>query len=125
MITIFNIDSILAGEWKNTGEVAVNIDAAAKQWSHLWWVSEWRMDNTWRLVKYLRKDSPITVCKLSISPAQAKELIEVLNLKCERTYLKSSFSWRRKQDIFYLKEYRLRKYVRKRMALQNPQKPLS
>lgn len=102
-------DNIISGEFKITGINTINIDNVVKKWSHLWWISEWRRDNSFRLIKYLRKDSPMTVFKLTISYEQAHKLICKLRLLPTNTGFNSGFSWRRYEDSKALEEYRLNK----------------
>ena len=107
------MNGIIIGEFKMTGENTIDVDLVAKQWNHLWWLSEWKRDNNFRLIKYVRKDSPMTACKLTISPEQAKELIDKLNLESENSGFASGFSWRRREDMEYLAEWRSEKYANK------------
>ncbi len=102
--------SIIIGDFKDTGLNGIDISEVVKKWNHLWWVSEWRRDNNFRLIKYLRKDSGITEIKVSISESQARHLIETLELKCTQGLFNSSFSYRRQSDIDFLQEWRNAKY---------------
>lgn len=92
-------------EYKLTGMLEIYIDKVISKWSYLWYLAEWRHDNTWTLIKYLRKDSCITDIKINISEIQAKELIEKLNLISENNIFNSAFSWRRQIDINYINNY--------------------
>jgi hypothetical protein len=92
------MDNIISGEFKRTGINTINIDEVIKKWNHLWWLSEWRIDNSFRLIKNVRKDSPMTACKLTISYEQAHELIGKLKLLPTNTGFASGFSWRREED---------------------------
>ena len=100
-------------DFKMTGINEIRVDNAISKWTYLWYVAEWRSDNSWRLIKYTRKDSPNTDLKITISEKQAKELIEKLNLIPENQGFRSAFSWRRKSDIDYLNKWRTEKYGRK------------
>lgn len=101
--------NIVKGEFKQTGINEVDIQFIQKKWNHLWFLSEWKRDNSWRIIKYLRKDSPITSIKLTISIEQAKEIIQKLNLKSENVGLASGFSWRKEKDVRFLEKWRLDK----------------
>jgi len=98
--------SLIVGEFNNTGKNTVDIEYIISQWNHLWWISEWKRDNSFRIIKYARKDSSITACKLTISDEQAKELIERLNLKPAQSGFKNGVSWRRDIDLQFLEDYR-------------------
>lgn len=86
-------------DYKLTGILKLNIDNVIKDWNHLCCLSEWRSDNTWKLIKYIRIDSSSTELKYNISEKQAKELIEKLSLKSTSSIFKSGFTWRRDVDI--------------------------
>ena len=83
------------------GECEVYVDKVVEKWNHLWVIYEWRgMDaTTYRLVKFIRKDSQIRALKITISQAQAKEIIEQVGLTSENSLFRSSFTWRREVDI--------------------------
>lgn len=53
----------------------------------------------------------MTVCKLTISSEQAKELIDRLNLISENSIFTSGFSWKRKKDRQRLAKWRVKKYA--------------
>jgi hypothetical protein len=96
--------NIVLGDFKDTGVNTIDIDLVVSKWNHLWVLIEWERDNSWRLVKYLRKDSPITNFKLTISPEQAKDLILKLDLISSNSGIfNSGFSWRTKKDMIKLK----------------------
>ena len=101
---------IVLNPFRETGINEVYINEVVKNWNHLWFIAEWKRDDSWRLIKCLRKDSPITSIKLTISNIQAKELIEKLNLISENSGFKSSFSWRREKDTEYLENWRREKF---------------
>ena len=103
--------SIVKGEFKNTGINEIDIDLTVSRWNHLWVLTEWRADNSWKVVKYIRKDSQNRDLKLMISPNQANELINKLGLIAVNTGFRSSFSWRTKEDIEMLEKYRREKYA--------------
>lgn len=98
------MNGIIVGEFKMTGANTIDVDLVAKQWNHLWMLAEWKRNNSWRIIKYIRKDSPITKIKLTISSQQADELIKRLDLKPVNIGFKSSYSWRRREDMEYLEE---------------------
>lgn len=103
--------SIILGEFSRTGSVRIDTDLVSERWNHLYFLSEWRDDDTeWRLIKFVRKDSPITETKLTISSNQAKELIEKLGLVETSEAFRSGFSWRREVDTEYLEKWRREKY---------------
>ena len=62
---------------------------------------------------YIGKDSAITTIKLTISPEQAKELIDKLGLISTNTGFTSGFSWRREVDMKNLEDWRTKKYCNK------------
>ncbi len=97
---------ITKGEFKNTGINEIDIDLVVGKWNHLWLLSEWQRDNSWRIIKYLRKDSGITVIKLTISWQQANEIVRKLNLKPTNTGFTSGYSWRTEKDMIYLDKWR-------------------
>lgn len=84
---------IVKGEFKDTGINEIDIDLVVSKWNHLWAVVEWTTDNSWRLVKYTRKDYGTPELKTTISRKQAKELIKKLNLKRTKTVFRSGFTW--------------------------------
>ena len=103
------MEDIIIGEFKMTGGNTINIDLVVKRWNHLWVIMEWKRDNSFRLIKYVRKDSQMTACKLSLFEKQAKELIKKLNLISTNTGFTSGFSWRRGEDMEHLEEWRCKK----------------
>lgn len=88
----------LITEYQLTGPCQIDVDTACEKWNHLWVLLEWRANDSWRLVKHLRKDSPITQVKVSISRDQAKEIRDRLGLVGVQTAFKSGVSYRRKTD---------------------------
>lgn len=80
--------------FNETGACEIHVDKVINQWSHLWWIDQYK--NRFRLIKYRRKDSPITVLKVGISTKQAYELIRKLNLHGTRDdFFRHSKSWRK------------------------------
>ncbi len=79
-----------------TGNCKVNIKAVIKDWvriPHLWSISEY--NNEFRLIRQLRKDSPITRLKANVSVSDAHRLINMLNLKPEAsTIFRRAATWR-------------------------------
>ena len=108
-LTQLIMNDIIKGEFKRTGINIINTDVVIKRWNHLWWLSEWRRDNSFRLIKNVRKDSPMTAYKLTISYEQAHELIGKLKLLPTNTGLASGFSWRRQEDTETLEEWRVKR----------------
>mgnify|MGYP003658791215 FL=1 len=102
---------IVKGEFKDTGINEIDIDLVASKWSHLWMLTEWQRDNSWRVVKYIRKDSGITEIKLTISWQQANELVKKLGLKPTNTGFRSGYSWRTEKDMMHLDHWRRSKYA--------------
>ena len=94
---------ILKGEFKETGGNEIDIDVVIKYWNHLWFITErrkdhakWRIFKSWKLIKQNSKDSNLIELRLTISPHQANELIERLDLKpYKATNFKDVYSWRR------------------------------
>lgn len=89
---------IVLGEFKDTGINKIDVDLVINKWNHLWILTEWQIDNSWRIVKYLRKDSPITKIKITISYKQAQEIIEKLDLKPINSGFSSGFIWRQQKN---------------------------
>jgi hypothetical protein len=54
-------------DYQLTGPVKIDVGKTVSKWSHLWVLLEWRVDNSWRLVKYVRKDSQNAGLKITIS----------------------------------------------------------
>ena len=79
-------------EYRDTGALEIYVDKVVKKWNHLWWIAQWK--DSYRLIKYKRKDSPITTIKFTISKKQAHELIGQLDLKSEPGGIGSATSWR-------------------------------
>ena len=65
-------------KFNETGSCEIDVDRAIKKWNHLWRISQWHEKYT--LVKYVRKDSPITQFKVTILEFQAMQLIKELGL---------------------------------------------
>lgn len=99
--------------FKDVGINEVDVDLAIAQWNHLWCLTEWRRDNSWRIIAYLRKDSPITKLKLTISSEQAQELIQKLNLVGVNSGFASGFTYRTEKDWDSLEDYRREKFSKK------------
>ncbi len=101
---------IIKGDLKNTGVNEIDIDFVVSKWNHLWMLTEWQRDNSWRIIKYIRKDSQITEIKLTISWQQANELVKKLGLISTNTGFGCGFSWRAKKDMIHLDNWRREKY---------------
>lgn len=84
---------VVIGSFNDSGENTVSIEKTIKRWNHLWCLIQW--EEKFTLVKYLRKDSPITVLKTQISDTQARQLIDVLSLKRTQGFMSSSACWRK------------------------------
>ena len=86
---------ILVGEFKETGLNKINIDLVVRHWNRLWVLTERRKENSWKLTKQVRKDSPLLKLRLTISANQGKELIERLDLKADKSSIfKEVYSWK-------------------------------
>ena len=90
------MDKLILGEFQMTGINTIDIDFVANKWSHLWGIYQW--DESYRLIKSLRKDSPITTVKITISINQAKKIIEKLHLKPLKGGFKGATTWKRQED---------------------------
>lgn len=76
------MDSIVT-EFNDTGICRIDTETAVKKWNNLWRISQWKEKFT--LIKYKRKDSPITTLKVQISKEQAMILSDRLGLIRERS----------------------------------------
>lgn len=103
---------ITIGEFKDTGVSEIDIELVVSKWNHLWWLFEWQRDDSWRIIKHVRKDSGITEVKLPISEQQASELILTIGLISSRLSL-NGHSWRTEKDMIYLEEWRHKRYSNK------------
>ena len=79
--------------FKDTGPCVIDIDVLAKAWDHRFWLSQWGDD--FRLIQYLRRGSPTTKIKCTISNEQARDIIKTLKLVVSSSVFKSGFSWRK------------------------------
>lgn len=89
-----SLEKFIIGDFSLTGELTVNVDLVCKSWNHLWSIYQW--GNSYRLVKYLRKDSELCA-KINISENQAKEIINKLNLNQIPSIFKSGSSWKQEK----------------------------
>ncbi len=80
-------------EYKEVGSCTIDVQLTVKKWNHLWRVLQW--DATYRLVKYVRTGCPNLSLNVSISPEQAKELIEKASLSPESGGFRSATTWRK------------------------------
>lgn len=101
-------------------EIGVNeiyTDTVVRKWNHLWGLYEWRVgpaqkklqpdaQDSWRLIKGIRIDSPNVGLKLTISEAQAKELIKQLDLQPIQSAFRSGWTWKREQDWVKIYNYK-------------------
>ena len=88
---------LIKGEFQQTGINEIHIDKVLQKWSRLWGIYQW--DDSYRLIKMLRKDSSITSFKLTISKEQANAIIEELLLKPMNGGFKSATTWKREEDF--------------------------
>jgi hypothetical protein len=104
----------IKGDFKLTGTNEVNIENVINKWNHLWSISEWKFDNSWTLVKNLRKDSSIIEFKVKISTECALELCSKLKLiPIPSSIFRSGVTWRKYRDYYNLEEYREKRYLSK------------
>jgi hypothetical protein len=101
---------IIKGDFKDTGINEVDINLISSKWNHLWMLTEWKMDNSWRVIKYLRKDSEITTIKITISWRQANEIVKKVGLIPINSGFSSGYSWRTKKDMEMLDNWRRKKF---------------
>jgi hypothetical protein len=73
-----NLGELIIDQWHPTGCCTIHVPIVASKWGYLWKISQWK--DQYRLLKLKRKDSSITDVKITISAAQAQELIDTLNL---------------------------------------------
>lgn len=78
-------------EFKQTGDCLIDEVQVIKDWNHLFKIFQWK--DTFRLVKFLRKDSPITTLKVGISNDQAYAIINKLTLTPEDGFFTSATTW--------------------------------
>jgi len=86
-------------DFNTTGVCKLNIDVVVKKWNHLWSITEWRADNSWRIIKYARKDSPVTRIKATISHQDAQTLIQLLNLEGVNEFFKSAYTYKKPEHF--------------------------
>ena len=86
--------SIFVGKFKDVGINKVNIDEVVKQWTpKRWYISRW--ENTYRIIKCLRRDSEIVSINNHISENQALEIIKRLGLvERKNSIFKVASRWR-------------------------------
>lgn len=99
-------------KYSQTGICEIDIYFVMQKWNPLWVLYEFRSDNTWRLVRYRRKDSSKTILKIGISEADARTIIEKLEMK-ERMMFVDTYCYRPEKDMEYLKEWRMNKFAPK------------
>lgn len=83
--------------YSRTGICVVDVEYLVKVWNHLYWVAQW--EDTYRLIKMIRKDSPMTSIKVTIGEEQAKELIKIVGLEPSSGYFKSATTWKKPNHI--------------------------
>lgn len=80
-------------EFNETGVCRIDIEKVVRKWNKLWRISQWK--DKFTLVKYKRKDSPITTLKVQVSKEQAMILSDRLGLMRERsTVFNSGATWK-------------------------------
>ena len=80
-------------EFNDTGVCRIDTEKVAAKWNRLWRISLWK--DKFTLIKYKRKDSPISTLKVEISKDQAMILSDKLNLIRERsTVFNSGATWK-------------------------------
>lgn len=80
-------------EFNMTGACVIDVEALSKAWDHRFWLSQWK--DEYRLVQYLRRGSGRTKIKCDISPEQAQEIIQTLQLVRTQALFASASSWRK------------------------------
>lgn len=75
-----------------TGDVNINVQEVINHWDETFWVAQW--DKTYRLIKYVKLGKEDTDIKISISPVQAQELIDKLNLQPHKEIFNSATTWK-------------------------------
>lgn len=85
------LDDVIT-KYADTGDCEIDCDVVEKLWGKLWLLSQWKEE--FRLVKFCRKDSPNTGIKITISNAQANELISRLSLVSTQGAFPSGQTWR-------------------------------
>lgn len=78
--------------FKDTGNCVIDCNAVVALWGRLWILSQWK--DEFRLIKFLRRDSPNTRIKISISNEQASDLISRLSLTCTQGSYAHGKTWR-------------------------------
>lgn len=80
-------------DFNDTGVCRIDTETVIKKWNNLWRIYQWREKFT--LVKYKRKNSPITTLKVQISKEQAMRLADRLKMIKERsTVFNSGVIWK-------------------------------
>ena len=88
----------IIGNFNTAGINKIDTDLVCKKWNHLWLISRWH--NKFRLIKGVRKDSPLISFKTTISSHQTKELIKKLSLiELKSTIFTHAGTFRRKGDF--------------------------
>ena len=100
---------VIKGHFQITGINEVDVDLVCNNWNHLWMLAEWQKDNSWILIKHIRKYSGIVALKITISWKQANEIVKKLDLRPVNSGLTSGYTWRTIKDFMYLDEYRRNK----------------
>ena len=91
------LDDIVT-DYQPTGDCKVDVDLIVDRWNHTWGIFQW--DDKYRLVKNVRLGTPNTRIKVQIPIAQAKEIIDRLNLDGENGGFRSATTWRNSEDYW-------------------------
>jgi hypothetical protein len=95
-------------EFNDTGVVSINMDMIIDDWGILWVLNEWKTDDKWTLIRYVRKDSWSRTLKIAISTKDANELIDRLGLESVRV-IGQSYEWRTRKDRDVFTRYKMSK----------------
>jgi len=89
--------NIIVGKFNQTGVNEVDVALVEKKWCDLWLIAQW--GESFKLVKYVSKDSETMQLKTEVSPGQAYEIIERLGLTCTKSaFFNRGASWRKKRE---------------------------
>jgi hypothetical protein len=96
-------------EFKTTGPCIVDVKEVAKAWDYRFFISEY--ENDFQLIQFLRKGSDIRKLKVTISPEQAQDIIQELQLVRDVDGSPVIFAWRKEGQSFL--DMRMKKRVKK------------
>ena len=99
-------------EYNMTGECTIDVDAVAKDWNRLWYVSQY--DDRYTLIQKLRWDTPKNRIKCIISKEQMQQLIDKVGLTAtpDRIF-RLAKSWRRIKDVELEHQKRVKRLAKK------------